>query len=91
MIEWLLVRYGKITAADLQENKRRLNEPLDSNQPVSIYFKKIEEAAQYANDGNDPFSDNDIIETAYYAFQQISATMQRMETLSRRPKDLDGV
>lgn len=46
IVEWLLVWYGKITAADLQENKRRLNEPLDTSQPVTVYFKKIKKAVQ---------------------------------------------
>ena len=87
ILEWLLIRYSKITAADLHENKRRLNEPLDTSKPVSVYFKHMEEAAQYANDGNAPFSDNDIIETAYYAFQQTGLYQIPCKEWRRRPTD----
>ena len=40
ILDWLVQRYGKISAADLQDNKTRFNEPMDTSQPVSVYFKK---------------------------------------------------
>lgn len=85
ILDWLLQRYGKISAADLQDNKTRFNEPIDTSQPVSVYFKKMDEAVQFASDGNTPFNDNDIVETAYFAFQQTGLYLLPCKEWRRRP------
>ena len=67
MVDHLLDRYGKITPADLKDNERRMNEPLDGSQPIDIFFKRIDNAVQYADDGNTPYTPQQILQTVFHA------------------------
>jgi hypothetical protein len=40
LIDHLLDCYGKITPADIKECNSRMNNPINSTQPIDIYFKK---------------------------------------------------
>ena len=46
LLDHLLDRYGKITAADIEACKQRMNEPLDATQPIDVYFQKIDDCVQ---------------------------------------------
>jgi hypothetical protein len=48
LLDHLLDRYGKISSVDLKNNNTRMNEPIDSSQPIVIYFKRIDDGLQYA-------------------------------------------
>ena len=63
----LLDRYGNISAADLEQNKTEMEKPLDPSIPIASYYKRIEDAMQYAEDGNSPFTEEQILNTAYLA------------------------
>jgi hypothetical protein len=67
LLDHLLDRYGKITPADIEECKRRMIEPIDSTQPIDIFFQRIDECVQYAVDGQVGFSAEQILQTAYHA------------------------
>jgi hypothetical protein len=67
LIDHLLDRYGKITPADIEECKKRMNEPIDSSQPIDIYFQKIDDCIQYAVDGQVAFTPGQILQTVYHA------------------------
>ena len=67
LFDHLLDRYGKITPANIEECKKRMNEALDSTQPIDIYFQKIDECIQYAADGHVAFTPDQILQTAYHA------------------------
>jgi hypothetical protein len=66
-LDHLLDRYGKITPADIEACKRRMIEPIDSTQPIDIFFQRIDECVQYAVDGQVGFSAEQILQTAYHA------------------------
>ena len=67
LIDHLLDRYGKITPADIEDCKQRLQAPLDSTQPIDIYFQRIDDSVQYAADGKVAFTNEQILQTAYHA------------------------
>jgi uncharacterized protein (DUF433 family) len=67
LFDHLLDRYGKITPADIADCKCRINESLDSTQPINVYFQTIDECIQYAADGQVAFfTPNQILQTAYH-------------------------
>jgi hypothetical protein len=67
LLDHLIDRYGKITPADLETNKKRMNEPIDSTQTIDVFFKRIDDCIQYADDGEVPFTPEQILQTTYHA------------------------
>jgi hypothetical protein len=67
VIDYLLDRYGKITPADIAACKQRINEPIDASQPIDVYFQKIDDCIQYADDGQVAFTTGQILQTTYHA------------------------
>ena len=67
ILDHLLDRYGKITAAYVEECKKQMNEPIDSTQPINMYFKRINNTVQYADNGNVTFTTEKILQTTYHA------------------------
>ena len=55
LVDHLMERYGKIWASDLEACRQALVEPIDVDQPINVYFQRVEEAIQFAQDGNTPF------------------------------------
>ena len=67
LLDHLLDRYGKITAADLAACQIRMNEPINVDLPIDVYFQKIDECVQYAVDGKVAYTLDQILQTAYHA------------------------
>lgn len=67
LIDHLMDRYGKITPAELRDNKSRMEEPIDSSQPIDIYWQRVDDCIQYAADGNTPFTAEQILQTVLLA------------------------
>jgi hypothetical protein len=67
LIDHLLDWYGKITPADIAACKRYMNDPINSTQPIDMYFCKIDDCVQYAANGQVAFTSDQILQTAYYA------------------------
>jgi hypothetical protein len=47
--------------------KQRINKPLDATQPIDVYFQKIDDCIQYADDGQVAFTTDQILQTTYHA------------------------
>ena len=71
LLDHLLDRYGKITPADIEHCKKMMQDPIDSSQPIDVYFKRIDDSVQYAADGQVAFTTGQILQTTYHA---VSAT-----------------
>jgi hypothetical protein len=69
LIDHLLDRCGKITPADIAACKQRINEPIDASQPIDVYFQKIDDCIQYADDGQVAFTTDQIIQATYHAIR----------------------
>jgi hypothetical protein len=65
ILQHLIDAYGLITPIDLKKNNDMLNEPWDPNTPFEHLIDQIEEAVEYADDGNQPFTVNQILNAAY--------------------------
>ena len=61
LINFLLQRYGKITASDLMTNKRKMDKSLDPSVPIDIYFKKNDECKQFATDAETAYTPEQIL------------------------------
>ena len=64
LIDHLLYRYSKITPADTEECKVRMNKPIGLSQPIDLFFQRIDNCVQYASDGQVAFTNGQIIQTA---------------------------
>ena len=51
LLDHLMDRCIDITAADIKANEARINEAFDNSNPIGIFFQRIDDAVQYADDG----------------------------------------
>ena len=65
MIAHLYHSYGLITALDIIENEKRMDKPYDPSEAIETYFDQIEDAVEFAEAGNSPFSDTQIVTKAF--------------------------
>ena len=54
LLDHLMDRYGNITADDLKANKACINKALDNSRPIDVFFQRINDAVQYADDRKKP-------------------------------------
>eukprot|EP00957_Ditylum_brightwellii_P007471 565168-Ditylum_brightwellii.AAC.1 len=64
LLDHLLDRYSKITAADIASNNEQFLEGRNMDQLIDIYFTKIDDSVQYAADGNTPYTAQQIVTAA---------------------------
>jgi hypothetical protein len=71
ILDRLLDCYGIITPADLEVCKTKMNAPIDSTQMIGIFFQRIDDCINYADDGKVPFTPEQTLQTVstsgYYA------------------------
>ena len=60
-------RYGKIWASDLKACRQALAEPIEVDRSIDVYFQRVEDAIQFAQDGKTPFTPAQIVQTEYHA------------------------
>lgn len=65
LLLFLFKNYGEISKQQLQENGITMNTPWNPAEPVEILIKQIDDAVQFATDGKVPYSDLQIVQTAY--------------------------
>ena len=65
ILDHLFAKYASITPSDKQDNFKRMNQQYDPNEPPAVIFTQIQEAADYAAHANTPFSDEQLVDTAY--------------------------
>jgi hypothetical protein len=61
----LYTNYANITASDLEQNGLAMQQPCDVNQPIEIFYKQIEDAMEFADAGQTPYSPAQILSIAY--------------------------
>lgn len=65
MLTFLFQAYGQITPLQLRENAKRFEEEWDPNTPLELLIHQIETCQEYAEAGNQPFSNAQILNNAY--------------------------
>ena len=68
MLDHLFDRYGNLMAINVQECKTRLNEPFNPDNPITLYFQKLEDEQQVSNNGGVPVLQEQLLQTALFAF-----------------------
>ena len=69
LLDYLLDRYGGITAIDIYNNTHRFHQKLDVSQPIATYFKTMDDCIQFADSSKVTFTDAQILQTALYAVE----------------------
>lgn len=77
MVSHLLCCYGKISPVEAKENGRLFNEPIDSSEPIDVYFGRINDCIELVEDATMAFTDAQVMQTVYHAVQ--STSMQGAE------------
>lgn len=85
MIQHLYTNYGPISQVDLDSNHKRLNSPYDPSVPIEILFQQIEDAVEYADAANAPFSDAQIVNAAYLHMLRTGVYKDACKEWNRRP------
>jgi hypothetical protein len=65
LLAHLYSNYARITPADLDANGRSMKQPCDANQPIEVLFKQIEDAIEFADAGQTPYSPEQVLNVAY--------------------------
>ena len=60
-------RYEKIRALYLEAYRQALAAPIEVDHPIVVYFQRVEDATQFAQDGKTLFTPSEIVQTAYHA------------------------
>jgi hypothetical protein len=70
VLDHLLDHYGKITPSNFINNGEKMKHPMDIFQPISMYFKCINDCITYATDAKTPYTPTQIVQIAYHAMVQ---------------------
>ena len=65
MIVHLYNNSGLTSALDIIESKKRMDKLYDPSEAIETYFDQIEDAVEFAEAGNSPFSDTQIVTKAF--------------------------
>lgn len=65
MLTLLFRNYGQLTPIDLKENNDRMNTAWDPSTPFELLIDQIEESIQIADAGEQPYTQPQILNTAY--------------------------
>ena len=65
MLSYLFQIYGKITPQALEANDKVFKTNWDPMTPFEMLIDQIESAQEFAQDGNQPYSDRQILTQAY--------------------------
>jgi hypothetical protein len=65
LLAHLYRNYAKITPADLDNNDRAMKTSCDVNQPIEVLYKQIEDAIEFADAGQTPYTPEQVLNIAY--------------------------
>jgi hypothetical protein len=82
---FLFDTYGGITQNELVDNKKKIAEPFDPAQPIESFFRTIQNAVYYADDGHTPFGVNQIISKTYTVLLNSGGLLDACENWNTRP------
>ena len=65
ILEYLFQSYGNITQYDIEDNDKKLKEKWDANTPIEMLFDQIEDTQDFAAATGQPYTNNQLLTTAY--------------------------
>eukprot|EP00957_Ditylum_brightwellii_P111030 8467445-Ditylum_brightwellii.AAC.1 len=85
LLDHLLDRYGKITAADIASNNDQFLKGMNMDQPTDVYFTKIDDSVQYAADGKTPYTSQHIVTAAENAVRKTGMYKEPLQRQREKP------
>ena len=73
-VDHLMDRYGKILASDLEACRQAMAYLIKVDRPIDVYLQQVEDAIQFSQDRNTPFTPAQIVQTAYHAVKKKGST-----------------
>ena len=66
LVDHLMERYGKFWASDLKACIQALEDLIEVDRPIDVYFQRVEDVIQFSQDGKKLFTPAKIVHTAYH-------------------------
>lgn len=85
ILDFLYTNYGNITPAELLANSEKLKEPYNPSEPIESLFTRFEDAIEYADAANRPFTDEQILEYALLAILKTGQFKEAIREWRRLP------
>jgi hypothetical protein len=85
LITYCITTYGKISPADLASNETAIKLAWDADTPFELVIDQIEDCQDFADDGNQPFTDRQILNTAYTLVFNTGAYFDECKTWNAKP------
>jgi hypothetical protein len=85
LITYCITTYGKISPADLAVNEAAIKQPWDSATPFELIIDQIEDCQEFAEDGNQPFTDRQVNNTAYTLVFNTGSYFDECKTWNAKP------
>ena len=82
----LMARYMRITAADIEIKKKSLQQPLDTSQPISMLYKAINDIVHYTIEANILFTPAQVIIIVYHAINSSGIYTDACKDWRRKPR-----
>ena len=64
-----------------------MKKPWNQSEPIETIFHQIEEAVEFAQHGNSPFTNNQVLNIAYYIMAQANIFKEACKEWKRAPAD----
>ena len=85
VFQHLFQTYGKITKLELIENEQKMKTPWNQDEPIETVFYQIEECVEFAQHGNAPFTNTQVLNAAYYIMAQAKIFKDTCKEWKRLP------
>ena len=85
LFQWMLPTYGRIGIHELEENTTKLKEAWDVNTPIFLLIEIFRRCQQYADAGEDPFSEQNLLNQLLRLVQNTGAYPIDVREWNRRP------
>ena len=85
VFQHLFRTYGNIAEIELMENEQKLKTPWNQEDPIETVFHQVEECIEFAQHGNAPFSNAQVLNAAYYIMAQAKVFKDACKTWRRLP------
>jgi len=85
VFQHLFCIYGNITKIELIENEQKLKTPWNQEELIETVFHQVEECVEFAQYGNAPFSNAQVLNAAYYIIAQAKIFKDTCKDWKRLP------
>ena len=85
VLAYLMQTYARVSLTGLTANRSRMVQPFDFSQPIETLFKRMEDGNRYAIHGQDPFTQQQLMNMTLQVIQQAGAYTLDMREWNQLP------